>query len=56
MGADFKYYETFSSNSRRKIPRESIFGQKYSNKVFLVPNLSIFVSSQNFAIRKIRRS
>ena len=42
-------------NSNPKIPKYGIFGQKYSNKAFLVPNLGIFVSSQNFASRQIQR-
>ena len=38
-----------------KSPYPSIFGQKYSNKAFLVPNLGIFVTSQNFGIKLIWR-
>ena len=37
--ADFKYDNRFFLNSSPKIPKYSIFGQKYSNKTFLVPNL-----------------
>ena len=36
----------FWKNYSPKIPKYGIFGQKYSNKAFLVPNLSIFVSSK----------
>ena len=28
--------------------------QKYPNKAFLIPNLGIFILSQNFAVRQIR--
>ena len=54
-GADFKYDNSFFLISSPKISKYSIFGQKYPNKALLVPNLSIFVSSQNFAITQIRR-
>ena len=54
-GVDFKYDNSFFKISSPKISKCGIFGQKYSNKALLVPNLSIFVSSQNFAIRQIRR-
>ena len=40
-GADFKYDNSFF---------KKILAQKHSNKVFLVPNLGVFVSSQNFTI------
>ena len=40
-GADFKYDNSFFK----------ILPQKYPNKAFLVPNLSIFDFSKNFAIR-----
>ena len=42
-GADFKYDNNFFK----------IIAQKYLNKAFLVPDLDIFVFSQNFAIRQI---
>ena len=42
-GADFKYDNSFFK----------ILALKYPNKTFLVPNVGIFVFSQNFAIRHI---
>ena len=41
MGVDFKYDNSFS-----KIHKQHIFGQKYLNKAFLVPNLMIFILHQ----------
>ena len=56
-GCWFKYDNSFFFfNSSPKIVKYGIFGQKYPNKVFLAPNLSIFVSSPDFPIRQIRRS
>ena len=43
----------FLSNSSQK--NTQILGRKYPNKAFFVPNVGIFVSSQDFAIRQIRR-
>ena len=42
-GADFEYGKSFFK----------LLIQKYSNKAFLIPNLSVFVFSQNFAIRQV---
>ena len=42
--ADFKYDNIFFQNSSPKVSKYSSFDQKYSNKAFLVPNLSIFAS------------
>ena len=56
-GCWFKYDNSFFFfNSSPKIVKYGIFGQKYPNKVFLAPNLSIFVSSPDFPIRQIRSS
>ena len=52
-GADFKYDNSFFKNSCPKI--SNIFGQKYPNKVLLVPNLGIFVSSKKLAVTLVRR-
>ena len=43
-GADFKYANSFFL----------ILVKQYPNKIFLVPNLRIFVFSQNFQHRQIR--
>ena len=44
-------------NSRTLIPNRTIFFhmpvEKYPNKAFLIPNLGIFLFSQNFATRKV---
>ena len=49
--ADFKYDNSIFKILAQKYPNKAFFDQKYSNKAFFVPNLKIFVSSQNFAIR-----
>ena len=53
-GADFKHGNSFSKNLAPKISKEDIFGQKYPNKTFLVPNLGIFIISQYLAIGQIQ--
>ena len=44
-GADSKYDNIFFL----------ILAQKYTNKAFLVSNLGIFIISQNFAMRQVRK-
>ena len=51
MAADFKY--GFFKNDSLKITIYSIFGQKYSNNSFLVPNLSTFVLHKILELGKL---
>ena len=55
-----KFFISFFNPSTFKIPtkkspNKSFLVKKYPEMAFLVPNLDIFVSSQNFAVRQIRR-
>ena len=53
---DFKYDNSFVKTLAQKFPIKESLVKNTQIRHFLVQNLAIFISSQNFAIRQIRES